>query len=157
MFKRTRPAGLILAIATVLLVAAPAAAAGPVTQWRDFGHKEVSRVYYPDDICGPRAGWTDYVVSWHFHLTEISEGVFNWVFGETGTYHVDFDDPSIPDLDSQFTEAQHGTVTKGGTETFTFQFHDFPGSIAIHEQYLFVRVGDEVKLDRYTLRVDGCP
>ena len=157
MFTRIRPAALVLALAASALVAAPVAARSPVVTFRDSGHMEVARVYYDDDICGPRSGWTDYVVSWHAQLTEISDGVFNWVYGETGTYHTDFDDPSIPDYDSQFTEAQHGTMTMGNTGIFTVQFHDFPGTITIHEQYLFVRVGDQIKLDRYTLRVDGCP
>lgn len=158
MRNRSRPIALALAVAAATLFVAPVAAAeSPVAHSYFSGHKEVSRVYYPDDICGPRAGWTEYVVTWHAVITELSDGAFNWVYGETGTYHTDFDDPAIPSYDSQFTEAQHGTATAGDTEIFTIQFHDFPGTITIHEQLLFVQVGDEIQLDRYVLRVDGCP
>jgi hypothetical protein len=151
--------GLSLGIAMVatILAAAPVAAASPVAHARFSAHRQVSTVYYPDDICGPRAGWTTYVLTYHWQSTERPDGSFNFSYIETGTYHTDFDDPTIPSYDSQFTGAQHGTLTRGGTQIFTFQWHDFPGSITIHEQMLFVQVGDEVKLDRDDLRVDGCP
>ena len=149
--------GLGLAIVATALAAAPAAAASPVAHARTIVHREVSTEHHPDDICGPRAGWTTAVATYHFMYTELPDGSFNFSFVETGTYHTDFDDPTIPDYDSQFTGAQHGTVTRGGTQIYASQWHDFPGSITIHEQILFVQVGDEVRLDRYDLRVDGCP
>jgi hypothetical protein len=145
------------ALAVCILAAGPVVAASPVAHAGSSAHREVSTVYYPDDICGPRAGWTTAVVSYHWQYLERSDGSFNFSFVETGTYHTDFDDPTIPSYDSQFTGAQHGTVTRGSTQIFTSQWHDFPGSITIHEQMLFVQVGDEVKLDRDDLRVDGCP
>ena len=157
MFTRVRSAALVLALVGSALVAAPAAAAGPVYHSGNSGHKEVTRVYYDDDICGDRAGWTEYVTTWHWAYTERSEGVFNFMYIETGTYHADFDDPSIPSEDSQFTGAEHQTITGGGTHVWTVQWHDFPGTITIHEQFLFVQVGDDIRVDRYILRVDGCP
>jgi hypothetical protein len=120
-------------------------------------HREVSTEYHSEDICGPRAGWTTAVGTTTWQYTELPDGSLNFSFVETGTYHTDFDDPSIPSYDSHFTGAQHGTITRGGTEIFTSQWRDFPGSITIHEQVLFVQVGDEVKIDRDELRVDGCP
>jgi hypothetical protein len=161
MFRnRTRASlglGLGLALAASVLATGSVAAASPVGHARTGAHREVSTEYHPDDICGPRAGWTTTVVTFHWQYTELPGGRFNFSFVETGTYHTDFDDPSIPSYDSQFTGAQHGTVTRGGTEIYTSQWHDFPGSITIHEQVLFVQVGDEVKLDRDELRVEGCP
>lgn len=147
-----------VAIVATLLSAAPVAAAdSPVLHGGGSALKEVSREYFPDDICGPRAGWTEFVTTYHWGYTELPDGSFSFFYVETGTYHTDFDDPSIPPEDSQFTGAEHGSLTRGGTVVDTIQWHDFPGTITIHEQLLFVQVGDEVQLDRYTLRVDGCP
>jgi hypothetical protein len=139
------------------LLAAPTAAASPVLHAGESAHREASTVYYPDDICGPRSGWTDYIATFQWKYTERADGTFNFVYVENGTYHTDFDDPTIPSYDSQFTGTQHGTVTRGGTAIFTSQWHDFPGSITIREQIIFVQVGDEVRLDRDILVVDGCP
>jgi hypothetical protein len=147
-----------LAVAATLLGAVPAVAAdSPVLHDRGSARMEVTRLYFPDDICGPRGGWTEFVTTYHWGYTQRPDGAFNFSYVETGTYHTDFDDPSIPSYDSQFTGAEHGTITSGGAAIYTNQWHDFPGNITIHEQVLFVQVGDEVQLDRYTLRVDGCP
>jgi hypothetical protein len=157
MVTRSRPLSLVLGLAGALMVATPAAAGSPVQHYRDSARAEVTTVYYDDDICGPRAGWTEYSVTWHVVYSERPDGSFNFVYGETGTYHTDFDDPSIPDYDSQFTEQQHGSVTAGGTTIWTAQFHDFPGTIRIYEQVVFVDVGGKIQVDRELLRVDGCP
>ena len=157
LMRRTIRIGLGLALAVSVVAAGPAAAAAAVAHVRVAAHREVSTVHYPDDICGPRAGWTRYVVTWQWQYTERSDGSFNFAYVETGTYHTDFDDPSIPSYDGQFTGAQHGTITRGGTQVYTFQWHDFPGSITIHEHVVFVQVGDDVKLERDDLRIDGCP
>lgn len=148
----------LLAVAAVMLTVGPVSAAqDPVLHDGARAQKEVALEYFPDDICGPRAGWTEFVTTYQWKYTELRDGSFNFVYIETGSYHTDFDDPSIPSEDSQFTGAFHGTITRGGTLLYTSQWHDFPGSITIHEQVLFVQVGDEVKVDRYVLRVDGCP
>jgi hypothetical protein len=149
---------LIGAVLALLLQAGPAAAGqGPVQHAGGSSHKVVDLTYHPDDICGPRSGWTETTVTSQWKYTELPDGSFNFVFVETGTYHTDFDDPAIPSYDSQFTGAEHGTITRGGTSIHTSQWHDFPGTITIFEQILFVQVGDVVKLDRDDLRVDGCP
>jgi hypothetical protein len=158
MLIRLRRISFIVAVAGLALSAGPVAAAGgPVQHDGARAQKEVALEYFPDDICGPRAGWTQFVTTYQWKYDELPDGSFNFVYVETGTYHTDFDDPSIPSEDSQFTGAQHGTLTRGGTQIYTSQWHDFPGSITIHEQVLFVQVDDEIQLDRYILRVDGCP
>jgi hypothetical protein len=149
--------GVGLALVLWVFAVAPASAASPVLHAGDGAHRQADTVYYPDDICGPRSGWTDYVITFQWKYLERADGSFNFASVETGTYHTDFDDPTIPSYDSQFTESQHATVTPGGTWIYTRQAHDFPGSITIREQVVFVQVGDEVKLDRDILRVDGCP
>jgi hypothetical protein len=150
---------LIIGVSLVLMLgAAPVAAAqSPVLHAGDSTHRQVDLVYLPDDICGPRSGWSEIVVTIQWKYLERQDGSFNFVYVETGTYHTDFDDPSIPSYDSQFTGAQHGTLTSGQTAISTNLWHDFPGSITIQEQIVFVQVGDEVLLDRDILRVDGCP
>ncbi len=146
-----------LALALWVIAVVPAAGASPVLHARDAAHREVSTVYYPDDICGPRAGWTTFVVTFHLSYVERPDGTWSFNYLETGTYHTDFDDPTIPSYDGQFTGPQHGTITPGGVETYNGEWHDFPGSITIHEHVVFVQVGDEVKIDRDDLRVEGCP
>jgi hypothetical protein len=135
----------------------PVAAASPVLHAGSSVHREVELVYYPDDICGPRSGWSEVVTTVQWKYTERPDGTFNNVYVETGTYHTDFDDSTIPSYDSQFTGAQHATITRGGTQISTFEWHDFPGSITIREHVTFVQVRDEVRVDRDDLHVDGCP
>jgi hypothetical protein len=155
--RRSIGLGLGAAIAITVLAAGSVAAASPVGHARAGAQRQVETIYYPDDICGPRSGWTTVTTTFRWSYIELSDGRFNFSYTETGTYHTDFDDPSIPSYDSQFTGAQHGTVTRGGTQIFTSTWHDFPGSITIREQILFVQVGDEVKIDRDDLLVEGCP
>ena len=78
-------------------------------------------------------------------------------YTETGSYATDFDDPAIDDYASQFTEAQHFNLTRGGTVTWTEQFHDFPGTIQIKSHVTFVEVDGEARVDLSTLEVTGCP
>ena len=153
---RTRWIPLGLALAGVMLVAVPVSAANPVTHARESGKKEIHTEYFADDICGPRAGWTTFVVTWHFHVTDLGDSV-HVVYGETGRYTTDFDDPATEDYESQFTEAMSSNVTRGGTVTFNLQFHDFPGDIKIHVNVVFVEVDGQVMVERDVLRVDGCP
>lgn len=155
---RLRTMALAIALTASMLNATSVAATdSPILHDGGSGWKQVALVYFPDDICGTRAGWTEFVTTWHWAYTELADGAFNFLYVETGTYHTDFDDPTIPPEDSQFTGAEHATATMGDTLVHTAQWHDFPGTITIHEQLLFVQVGDEIQLDRYVLRVDGCP
>ena len=79
------------------------------------------------------------------------------VFGESGRYETDFDDPSIEDYSSQFTEAGHFNITPGGVVVYTMQFHDFPGTIDIRQHVVFVESNGSVKVERDDLTVTGCP
>lgn len=153
---RTRWTPLGLALAGVMLVTAPVSAADPVTHVHESGKKEIHTEYFPDDICGPRAGWTTFVVTWRFHITDLGDSL-HVNAGETGRYTTDFDDPAIEDYKSQFTEAVSFNITRGGTVTFNLQFHDFPGDIKIHVKLVFVEVGGQVMVERDVLRVEGCP
>ena len=149
----------VLAASTIIggLAAAPSAmAAGPIDHVRDGGHHEISVAYYPDDICGPRSGWTTYDVTWHVAVTSSDTGASLTYVG-TGTYATDFDDPAIEDYASQFTETQHVNYTPGGVVVATDLEHDFPGSITIHVRLVAVEVDGVVRVDREILDVSGCP
>ena len=127
-----------------------------MTHFRESNHKFVNTVYFPDDICGPRAGWTTFVVTDHLVVTDLGDSV-HVVFGENGRYTTDLDDPAFADYSSQFTDAFHFNLTRGGTEVATEQFHDFPGTIRIRVHINFVAVDGEVRVDRESLSVTGCP
>jgi hypothetical protein len=148
---------LIGAVALLPAFVEPASAAGarPVIT-RESQHKFVKTLYFPDDICGPRAGWTTFVVTDHLVTTDLGDSI-HVVFEEHGTYSVDYDDLAIEDLTSQFTDAQHFNITRGGTVVYTEQFHDFPGTIRIKVHLVFVEVDGEVRVDRIVDSVTGCP
>ena len=152
-----RVAAVAAAIVVSSLLAAPvAAAARTVDQIRDGGHHEVSTVYYPDDICGPRSGWTTYDVTWHLRVQDFGD-TFNATYVETGTYTTDLDDPAFDDYSSQFTGAVHVNVTKSGVAVTTDLWHDFPGSITIRTSLVFVVRDGAVQVDREVFYVSGCP
>lgn len=137
------------------VLAGPAMAAGPLII-HESAKKEVTTLYFPDDICGPRAGWTTFVETWRFHATDLGDSL-HINAGETGWYTTDFDDPSIDDYRAQYTEAVAFNLTRGGTATFNSEYHDFPGDIRIHEQIVFHEVDGEVLVEREVFRVTGCP
>jgi hypothetical protein len=143
-----------LAILTLALTAGSASAA--VIHTKQSTRDVVRTEYFPDDICGPRAGWTTFVTSSHLEVTDLGDSV-HVAFGEHGTYATDFDDPRIADYTSRFTDAQQFTITRGGTVVFTEQWRDFPGTIRIHEHIVFVEVDGDVRIDSDVLSVTGCP
>jgi hypothetical protein len=148
---RTRTAAVGLGLAWLLVTAGPVAAGGPVSHTHDSAQKEMYSVY-----CGPRAGWTHFVLTRLFHVTDRGDSV-HVVAIDTGRYVTDFDDPAVGDYESQFTEALHFNLTRGGTTTFSYQFHDFPGDITIRGHTVFVDVDGSVKVDRESFFVEGCP
>lgn len=153
---RTRHIPLGLSLVALLMSATPALGAGPPTQVREFGHKQVTTVYFPDDICGPRAGWTTFVETWRLHVVEFDDSI-HLAAPETGWYHTDFDDPAIEDVDAKWTETVSFQLTRGGTVVFNEQLHDFLGDVRIHSHVVFVEVDGSVKVEREIFRVEGCP
>ena len=56
-------------------------------------------VFFPDDICGPRASFESWVNTVEVnHLTARDDGSFHFVDFETGYIHVDYVDAAIPDV-----------------------------------------------------------
>jgi hypothetical protein len=114
--------------------------------------------FYSSDICGPRANYETFTVKTYVtHATELPDGSFNFVDAYTATYHVDFVDPTLADLDSQTTQAFHISLTPGGTETESLQFHDFPTGLRITEHLNLTVVDGNVVVDRDIIEVTGCP
>ncbi len=147
---------MFIATMAMLVVAPTHVDAAKPSSDRTIVHKEVHPQYFPDDICGDRAGWTTFTTTWRFIVKESGDSI-KIVFGETGRYVTDFDDPATEDYSSQFTQAGHAGVTSSGVVTYNSQFHDFPGTIDIHEHVVFVEVNGSVRVDRDVLTVTGCP
>ena len=153
---KLRSAGIIFVL-VALMVPSLAANAGAPTRMKEIIHKFTHTEVFSDDICGDRSSVDTFTVTSRFIATEFEDGTFNVVYGETGTYTTDFDDPSIDDHTSKFTEAGHVRLTKGGTFVWTEQFHDFPGTIQIRSRVVLVEVDGELKVNREVLSVTGCP
>jgi len=142
------------ALAVVLGVGGPSLAATSVTV---ITHGDTSPNFYPDDICGPRASWvTATLHATAFHLTQNGDS-FTSHYTETGTYHVDFDDPNLADQDSQFTGASTIVLTPGQTIVVATTWHDFPTGMKIWEQYHLTLVDGQPVIERSVLKVTGCP
>jgi hypothetical protein len=142
------------ALAVLLTVGGPSLAATSVTV---ISHGDTSTNYYPDDICGARASWvTATVRATAFHLTQNGDS-YTSHYTETGTYHVDFVDPSLADQDSQFTGASTILLTVGQTLVVSSTWHDFPTGLRIWEQYHLTLVDGQPVIERYVLKVTGCP
>jgi hypothetical protein len=154
-FVRRAIVGLAV-LGLALATTAPASAGSPVAHERDGGHKDVTVHYFPDDICGPRASWVTVTVTWRLRITDLGDS-WHLVYGETGTYTADYVDPATPDYKSQFTNAVHINLTRGGTYVYTDQWHDFPSPIVIRSHIVFVEVDGEVRVDRFVDDVSGCP
>ncbi len=140
------------------LLAVPAHAAAPAEKTTVVVHGLTYSLFFPDDICGPRAGTTTFTIRTQvLHLTEEQDGTFNGTYVDTGTYHVDFVDPAIADQDSQFTTTVHHTFTPGGVEVLTTTFHDFPTGIRIWVRFHGTAVDGRIIIEREVFKVTGCP
>jgi hypothetical protein len=114
--------------------------------------------FFPDDICGPRASNVTFTFQTQVtHFTQRPDGTFNFVDVATGTYHVDFVDPSLADQDSQQTEAFHVALTPGDVNVASLQFHDHPTGLRIWEHLHLTVVDGNVVVDRDITGVTGCP
>ena len=160
--RRRRPvlrgvAAMLAVLGLAAMAGAPVAAAGSkVDHVREFRHHKIREVYYPDDICGARSGWTTYDITWHLVVTNLGDD-YHASYVETGTYTTDLDDPAFDDYTSQFTEAVHVNLTRGGTSATAVLFHDFPGTVTIKTQAVLIVVDGEVRVDRQVFDVSGCP
>jgi hypothetical protein len=140
---------------TVLLAAgAPAQAANAFTL---VTHGGTGSDYYTSDICGDRASWVTY--AWGTTVDHLTQRDDSYTFHSTenGTYHVDFDDPSLADQDSRFTGSNTVTLSSGQTLVVATTWHDFPTGLKIWERYHLTVVDGQPVIESYVLKFTGCP
>jgi hypothetical protein len=158
---RPRAASSVLALAAVLAplaVASPADAAA--TRFTVVDHGTTFTEFFPDDICGDRASTTTFVRTVEqVHLTRMPDGGFSYHDVTVFTYHADYVDPTLPDLDGRGTEVNSFVLTPGdNTFINTVAYHDFFGDVRIHERAHLTELRDgTVVVDREILDVTGCP
>ena len=138
---------------------APAAAAPGAKATTDVSHRFTFSLLAPDDICGPNASQITFNVRNEvLHWAEAPDGRFNVQFTQTGTYHVEFLDPALPDQDSQYTDSIHHVLTPSRTEVFNEAFHDFPSGIRIWQRtHVTVLPDGRLIVERVIFEVTGCP
>lgn len=142
---------------TGLLTVALASAAPAAERTTTVDHDVTFSLTAPDDICGPYpAEITFSVRTQALHWTEEADR-FNVQFTQTGTYHVDFADPTRRDQDSQYTDSIHHVLTPGKVEVFNETFHDFPDGIKIWVRIHAAIVDGRLVVERVVERVTGCP
>ena len=135
-----------------------AAAAPPAEKKTVVDHNFSFSLTAPDDICGPYPSQITFSVRTQaVHWTEEPGGRFNVQFTQTGTYHVDFADPSRADQDSRYTDSIHHVFTPGKVEVFNETFHDFPDGIKIWVRIHATIVDGRLVVERVVDRVTGCP
>jgi hypothetical protein len=154
--RRGKTASLVVTAAALVLAVLPAHAAGAATTSTVVLHGLTHSELAPD-ICGRDAFFSFTIRTQVTHLTEHEDGSFSFNFTETGTYHVDFVDPTVADQDSQFTEAVHASLTPGGTFVVSVAFHDFPTGIRIWERFHLTEVDGSPVVEREIQKVTGCP
>ena len=148
-----------LVIATAASLAA-LAGIGPTSAANGYtlvSHGDTGSAYYASDICGARASWvTTTLRTTVDHVTQRGDSfVFHYL--ETGTYHVDFDDPSLADQDSQFTGSSTVALTPGQAVVVANTWHDFPTGLMIWERFHLTLVDGQPVIEKYVLKVTGCP
>lgn len=160
---RTTPAvraAIIAAVAALCTAAPTGAAATPPLTWTTVQHNTTPPVvYFPDDICGPRASYETWVNTVEVnHLTALDDGSFHFVDFETGYVYVDYVDPATPDVRQSRTETFNVNLTPGGvyTQNSTFRLRD-GNNLTIRARYTLVLVDDTPKVERDVLVVGGCP
>lgn len=154
--KRLVPSALLVAI--LIALGAPAAAKHAAKGATVVVHGVTYTQSFPDDICGPRASEETVVIrTTVLHYTEEAAGTFNAQFTETGTIHVDFDDPALEDYDAQFTDSIHHVLTPGGAEMFIETFHQLSGDLKIWSRIQVHSLDGRLMFERESLKVTGCP
>lgn len=155
-----RTVAVTLAAAPLLAVAgAPPATAGPAASnptvvVHGYTHTE----FFPDDICGDRASvvtFTSTVSQSRF--AERADGSWSYRDVSPVSYEVNFVDPALTDYAGRLTEVNNFIFTPGETFIITNTYHDFGGDLKIWERTNFKLVNDEVIVDRFLIKVTGCP
>jgi hypothetical protein len=159
MHSRTRSMVVGALASTVLMIAPVQATAQAPEVWTTVRHDVTFTQSFPEDICGPRAStetwrvWTEVN-----NLTQLPDGSFAFTDFETGTILVDFDDPSIPDSSSQFTNTFQKNLTRGETLIVTETFHQFFAiDLRVSYRLHLTEVEGTPRVSKEIIKVTGCP
>ena len=145
----------VAAVAAALVLLGPSWPAGADTS---VNHRFTFEIQPEDDICGPYPSHVTFSVRTEvLHYTERADGRFNAHWTQTGTYHVDFVDPTLADQHSQYTDSIHHVFTPGQVEVFNETFHDFPDGIKIWVRVHATFVDGRLVVERVVEKVVGCP
>lgn len=113
---------------------------------------------FPDDICGARASLVTFTSTIsQSRFAERPDGSWSYRDVSPVSYEVDFVDPELTDYSGRLTEVNHFIQSPGDTFIATNTFHDFGGGLKIWERTNVKVVKDEVLVDRYLIKVTGCP
>lgn len=153
----------VLALTTTSLLAAgggvlPATAAqatpNPTVVVRGYTHTET----FPDDICGDRASVVTFTSTmYQSRFVERADGSWSYRDVSPVTYQVDFVDPNLVDYTGRLTEVNNFILTPGDTFVISNTYHDFGGDLKIWERTNFKLVDGEIMVDRFLIKVTGCP
>ena len=152
------PAAAMAVVVTSMVAPAPAAAKPPPIAFTEVNHFEKSFYLPPNPDCGAISGVTIFAQGTeHLHVTEFDDS-YHVAYGETFKIQEVSDDPSIPVVETQGTDALTYHFIKGGAvEVFHESFHDNNtpwGDIAFYTT--FVVVNGEVHVD-HTFGRDNPP
>lgn len=148
--------------ATFLLAAGggalPATAApessNPTVVVRGYSHTET----FPDDICGARASVVTFTSTvYQSRVVERADGSWSYRDVSPVTYQVDFVDPDLVDYTGRLTEVNNFVFTPGDTFVVSNTYSDFGGDLKIWERTNFKLVNGEIVVDRFLIKVTGCP
>ena len=156
--KASAAVGLVAGLITTAIGAGAAIAAPPEQNFTTVVRGTTYTQFFPDDICGPRAAYVTFTFRpTVFHLTQRQDGSLVFTGTDGGTYHSDFVDPTLKDLDGQFRSTVNEVVTRSGNEIVTFSLHDFMDGIKVWNRFHGTFANGEVKVEREVTKVTGCP
>jgi hypothetical protein len=144
------------------------AAAGPVERIIVREHKAESFQVVTDDVCGDvggglglRSGTFTLVETGHLRIT-VFEDRLHVLELVAGTYSMDFDDPTIPDVSGyRWTSTVVFVMNERGSQVFTHNQHESlpgdPDGIRVWFRTHVTWNDDTPVVEREFFKVTGCP
>lgn len=166
--RRRAILAVLATLLTTLVLPLSVAAGGPVERIVEREHKAVSIQVVTDDVCGDvggslglRSGTFTLVETGHFRITVFEDRlhVHDLV---TGTYSMDFDDPTIPDVSGyRWTSTLSFVMNERGSTVFTHNQHEsvpgHPDGIRVWFRTHVTWTDDIPVVEREFFKVTGCP
>lgn len=138
----------------VLPATAAPASPNPTVVVRGYTHTEI----FPDDICGDRASVVTFTSTvYQSRFVERADGSWSYRDVSPVVYQVDFVDPNLVDYAGRLTEVNNFIFTPGDTFVISNTYRDFGGDLKIWERTNVKLVNGEIMVDRFLIKVTGCP